>query len=90
MLGLFATSELPALSARGASPGTIVEALVFAVPFVAALSIPMAVLTAVLWEFTRLGADGTLAAARRNATASAAWSSPCSVPPLASPRWHSW
>jgi lipopolysaccharide export LptBFGC system permease protein LptF len=65
MLTLFATSELPALSARGASPGIIAEALVFAVPFVAALSIPMAVLVAVLWEFTRLGADGTLAAARR-------------------------
>jgi lipopolysaccharide export LptBFGC system permease protein LptF len=65
MLGLFATRELPALSARGASAGTIVEALVFAVPFVAALSIPMGVLVAVLWEFTRLGADGTLAAARR-------------------------
>ncbi|HKH91450.1 MAG TPA: LptF/LptG family permease [Gemmatimonadaceae bacterium] len=65
MLTLFATRELPALSARGASSGTIAEALVFAVPFVAALSIPMAVLVAVLWEFTRLGADGTLAAARR-------------------------
>ena len=58
MLGLFATRELPALSARGASSGTIVEALLFAVPFVAALSIPMGVLTAVLWEFTRLGANG--------------------------------
>jgi lipopolysaccharide export LptBFGC system permease protein LptF len=66
MLGLFATRELSALSARGASTGTIVEALVFAVPFVAALSIPMAVLMAVLWEFTRLGANGTLAAARRD------------------------
>jgi lipopolysaccharide export LptBFGC system permease protein LptF len=65
MLALFATRELPALTARGASAGTIAEALVFAVPFVAALSIPMAVLVAVLWEFTRLRKDGTLAAARR-------------------------
>jgi hypothetical protein len=35
---------------------------------------PMAVFLAVLTVFTRLGAEGTLGAARRNATASAAWS----------------
>jgi lipopolysaccharide export LptBFGC system permease protein LptF len=64
LLALFATKHLPALSARGAPPGTIVEALLLALPFTAALTIPMAVLMAVLWEFTRLRADGTLVAAR--------------------------
>ena len=34
-------------------------------PFTAAMTIPMAVLVAVLWVFTRLGAEGVLAAARR-------------------------
>ncbi|MEO6527623.1 MAG: LptF/LptG family permease [Gemmatimonadaceae bacterium] len=65
LLALFATRELPALRARGASAGTMAEALLLAVPFIAALTIPMAVLVAVLWEFTRLRADGTLATARR-------------------------
>jgi lipopolysaccharide export LptBFGC system permease protein LptF len=65
MLALFARRQIPALSARGAPPGTIAEALVLAVPFIAALTIPMAVLIAVLREFTRLGTDGTLAAVRR-------------------------
>lgn len=65
LLGLFATKQLPALSARGAPAGTLAEALLLAVPFTAALTIPMAVLIAVLWQFTRLGADGMLAAARR-------------------------
>ena len=65
MLALFATKQLPALSAAGAPARAIAEALLLAVPFTAALTIPMAVLVAVLWEFSRLGADGTLAAARR-------------------------
>ena len=65
LLALYATRQVPALSARGAPAGTIAEALLLAVPFVAAMTIPMAVLVAVLREFTRLRADGTLAAARR-------------------------
>ena len=65
LLALYATRSLPALSARGASAGTLAEALLLAVPFTAAMTIPMAVLVAVLREFTRLGADGTLAGARR-------------------------
>jgi lipopolysaccharide export LptBFGC system permease protein LptF len=64
LLALFATRRIPALSARGAPVGTIADMLLLAVPF-AALTSPMAVLVAVLREFTRLGADGTLAAARR-------------------------
>jgi lipopolysaccharide export LptBFGC system permease protein LptF len=65
LLALFATRQVPALSARGAPTNTIVEALLLAVPFIAAMTIPMAVFVAVLSEFTRLRADGTLAAARR-------------------------
>jgi len=65
LLALFAARQVPALSARGVPAGTIAEALLLAVPFIAALTIPMAVLIAVLWEFTRLRADGTLTATRR-------------------------
>lgn len=65
LLVLFATRQLPALSSHGAPASAMAEALLLAVPFTAALTIPMAVLVAVLWEFTRLGLDGTLAGARR-------------------------
>lgn len=59
LLVLFASKRVPTLSARGATAGTIAEALLLAVPFIAAMTIPMAVLVAVLREFTRLGAVGT-------------------------------
>ena len=59
----YAAKRLPQLS--GAAAGTLVEAVLLAVPFTAAMTIPMAVLVAVLWVFTRLGAEGALAAARR-------------------------
>jgi lipopolysaccharide export LptBFGC system permease protein LptF len=65
LLAHYAIRRVPDLSAQGVSPGAIAEALLLSVPFLAAMTIPMAVLIAVLWEFTRLGADGTLAAARR-------------------------
>jgi lipopolysaccharide export LptBFGC system permease protein LptF len=41
------------------------EVLLLSVSHISALTIPMAVLAAVLWVFTRLGAEGVLAAARR-------------------------
>ncbi len=63
LVGLYARHIIPMLSARGAS-GTIPEVLLLAIPFNAALTIPIAVLLAVLVQFTRLGANGTLAAAR--------------------------
>ena len=70
MLALYARNQVPALSARGAPTGTILEAVLLGIPFVAAMTIPMAVfvavLVAVLRDFTRLGADGTLASARRD------------------------
>lgn len=65
MLALFARKQIPALGARGASAGTVAEVLLLALPFLAAMTIPMAVLVAVLRDFTRFRADGTLAAARR-------------------------
>ena len=65
LLALFARKQVPALSARGAPAGTIAEALLLAVPFIAAMTIPMAVFVAVLRDFTWFGTDGTLAAARR-------------------------
>lgn len=61
----FATRNISALSANGASFGTMMERVLLAVPFIAAMSIPMAVLASVLYEFTKLGANGTLAAARQ-------------------------
>jgi lipopolysaccharide export LptBFGC system permease protein LptF len=57
-------SHMPTPDAHVLSAGSIREALLLAVPSTAALTIPMAVLVAVLWEFARLGRDGTLAAAR--------------------------
>ena len=65
LLALFVRRQLLDLGARGAPAGTIAQALILAVPFTAAMTIPMAVLIAVQSEFARLRADGTLAAARR-------------------------
>lgn len=63
LLAVFARRQLPALVPQGAQAGTIAEALLLAVPFTAALTIPMSVFVAVLWELTGLGLDGTLVAA---------------------------
>jgi lipopolysaccharide export LptBFGC system permease protein LptF len=64
LLTNYATKQLPLLSARGDPTSIMVEYMLMAVPFTAAMTIPMSVLVAVLWVFTRLGKDGTLAAAR--------------------------
>jgi lipopolysaccharide export LptBFGC system permease protein LptF len=65
LLAKYAVKQLPQLGASGVRTATIVEALLLAVPFTAAMTIPMAVFLAVLWVFTRLGAEGALAQARR-------------------------
>ena len=65
LLAHFATRRVPGLSTRGAPAGTVAEMLLLALPFIAAMTIPMAILVTVLHEFTRLRTDGTLAAARR-------------------------
>ncbi len=64
LLFSFASKQVPSLTARGAGLGTIVHTLLLALPFTAALTIPMAVFLSVLREFTRLGANGMLAEAR--------------------------
>jgi lipopolysaccharide export LptBFGC system permease protein LptF len=65
LLANHAVRQLPELSARGVPAGTMVEALLLALPHTVALTIPMAVFVAVTWVFTHLGAEGVLAAAHR-------------------------
>lgn len=65
LLALFIRKQVAELGARGAPVGILAWMVLLAVPFTVAMTIPMAVLVATLREFTRLGADGTLAAARR-------------------------
>ncbi len=60
-----AASRLPKLMAREVSVGTMIEVLLFAMPFALALTVPMAVFLAVSWVFTRLGAEGVLSSAQQ-------------------------
>jgi lipopolysaccharide export LptBFGC system permease protein LptF len=60
-----ALQQVPKLTESGVPTSLIVEVLVLAVPFTLALTIPMAVLLAVLWVFAGLGAEGVIAAAKR-------------------------
>jgi lipopolysaccharide export LptBFGC system permease protein LptF len=65
LLANYAVKHVPQLGASGVRTATMVEALLLAVPFTSAMTIPMAVFLAVLSVFTRLGAKGTLSEARR-------------------------
>src|SRR5262245_16903006 len=66
LLANYAAKRVPQLSASGVFPTRfIVETVVLAVPFTAAMTIPMAVFIAVLWAFTRLGNEGLLTVARQ-------------------------
>ena len=65
LLANHAVRQLPQLRARGVPAGTIVEALLLAMPFTLALTIPMAVFLAVSWVFTRLDVEGVLASAQQ-------------------------
>ncbi len=65
ILANYAVKQVPNLMANGASAGVITESLFLALPFIMALTIPMAVFITVSFVFMRLGADGTLASARR-------------------------
>ena len=56
---------LSRLREQSVPAGTIVETMLLALPHTVALTIPMAVFVAVSWVFTRLGAEGVLAAAQR-------------------------
>lgn len=64
LLANSAVRQLPRLSERSVPAGTIVETILLSLPHILALTIPMAVLVAVSWVFTRLGAEGVLAAAQ--------------------------
>ncbi|MEZ4457694.1 MAG: LptF/LptG family permease [Gemmatimonadales bacterium] len=63
LLARFALRQAPELSARGLPADRIGEAVLMAVPFTIALTIPMAVFLSVAWAFSRLAAEGTLATA---------------------------
>lgn len=65
LLASLAVGQVPQLSGRGFPAGAMVEVLLLAVPHTLALTVPMAVFLAVSWVFTRLGAEGVLASARR-------------------------
>ncbi|MGH8430532.1 MAG: LptF/LptG family permease [Solimonas sp.] len=65
LLAKSATRQLPEWRARGDPPSAIVEVLLLSLPSIVALTIPMSVFVAVLWVFTRLGAEGALTAARQ-------------------------
>src|SRR5713226_8925953 len=54
--------QLSSLLGKGLRSGVIVEVFVLSVPFIVAVTLPMAVLVAVVRVFTRLGADGEIAA----------------------------
>lgn len=65
LLANYAVRQMPNQMAKGASLGAITELLLLALPFIVALTIPMAVFVAVAYLFMRMEADGTLASARR-------------------------
>jgi len=54
--------QLSSLLGKGLPTGVIVEVFLLSVPFIVAVTLPMAVLVAVLHVFTRLGADNEITA----------------------------
>jgi lipopolysaccharide export LptBFGC system permease protein LptF len=65
LLANVALQRVPQLSAGGVPTSQILEVLVLSVPHTLALTIPMAVLLAVSWVFSRLGKEGVIASAKR-------------------------
>jgi lipopolysaccharide export LptBFGC system permease protein LptF len=65
LLANVALQRVPQLSAGGMPTSQIVEFLVLCLPHTLALTIPMAVLLAVSWVFSRLGKEGVIASAKR-------------------------
>jgi lipopolysaccharide export LptBFGC system permease protein LptF len=65
LLALSTRNQISMWSARGATASNVPEVALLSLPFIAAMTIPMAIFVAVLRDFTRFRADGTLAAARR-------------------------
>ncbi|HTL06554.1 MAG TPA: LptF/LptG family permease [Gemmatimonadales bacterium] len=54
------------LVGRGLPPRVIAEVLLLFIPFIVALTLPMAILVAVLYGFSQMGADNELTAMRAN------------------------
>lgn len=54
------------LVGKGLPPGVIAEVLLLSLPFIVALTLPMAILVAVLYAFTHLAADNEITAMRAN------------------------
>ena len=54
------------LVGKGLPTGIIVEVLALFIPFIVALTLPMAILVAVLYGFTQMGSDNELTAMRAN------------------------
>lgn len=58
--------RFPELVGKGLPPGVIVEVLLLSLPFIIALTLPMAILVAVLYGFSHLAADNEITAMRAN------------------------
>src|SRR5213079_1490069 len=54
--------QLSGLLGKGLPPGVIAEVFVLSLPFIVAVTLPMAVLVAVLHVFTRLASDNEITA----------------------------
>jgi lipopolysaccharide export system permease protein len=54
------------LVGKGLPPGIIIEVLTLFIPFIVALTLPMAILVAVLYGFSQLGVDNEITAMRAN------------------------
>src|SRR6266516_6279591 len=54
--------QLSGLLGKGLPTGVIIEVFVLSIPFIVAVTLPMAVLVAVLHVFTRLAADNEITA----------------------------
>jgi len=54
------------LVGKGLPSGVVVEVLLLFIPFIIALTLPMAILVAVLYAFSQMGADNELTAMRAN------------------------
>jgi lipopolysaccharide export LptBFGC system permease protein LptF len=65
LTGLLLAQQASRFGARGLSSSEMIEALLLAIPFTLALTIPMSVFIAVSWVFTQLGSEGVLAEAQR-------------------------
>src|SRR3989454_6526404 len=69
--------QLSGLLGKGLPPGVIAEVFVLSLPFIVAVTLPMAVLVAVLHVFTRLAGDNEMTARSEEHTSEL--QSPCNL-----------